>query len=88
MVHQCKSSKVGYGLEIDIWAAGVVLYSMIYGRFPFSNKRKEQTLEEIKNGNVHCDKSASSNVRDLILQMLSEKKERISIEGILKHPRL
>jgi serine/threonine protein kinase len=38
ILQSVKSSRVGYGLEVDIWAAGVVLYSMIYGRIPFSTK--------------------------------------------------
>jgi serine/threonine protein kinase len=27
-----------YGKEIDIWAAGILLYSLVYGRSPFDNK--------------------------------------------------
>lgn len=35
-----------YGREVDIWAAGVVLFTMIYGHLPFQGK-KEDAAESV-----------------------------------------
>jgi serine/threonine protein kinase len=61
-----KSSKIGYGLEVDIWAAGVVLYSLIYGFLPFQTNDEQRTIENIKNGYLFCGEVASENCIDLI----------------------
>lgn len=37
-----------YGLKIDIWATGVVMYFLLTGRPPFEQKTVEETYEQIK----------------------------------------
>ena len=34
------SNKQGYGIEVDMWACGVLLYILLMGQPPFSNYRK------------------------------------------------
>lgn len=39
-----------YGCAVDMWACGVVFYTLIAGRAPFYNRRVVYMLREIKDG--------------------------------------
>lgn len=43
----------GYGLQIDMWACGVVLYSMIAGTPPFYHRKQMVMLRSIRMGKYH-----------------------------------
>lgn len=38
-----------YGKEVDVWAVGVIMYLMLYGKFPFRGDDKDSILKEIEN---------------------------------------
>lgn len=38
----------GYGFEVDIWAVGIILYAMLYGRPPFETKDVKMTYWKIR----------------------------------------
>lgn len=40
--------KVGYRSQVDLWACGIILYSMISKTFPFQSKDRKQTFMQIK----------------------------------------
>jgi len=44
---------IGYGLEIDMWALGVILYILLCGFPPFRSPARKQTelFQSIKDGN-------------------------------------
>jgi len=42
------SNKGGYGFEVDIWAVGIILYAMIFGRPPFETKDVKSTYWKIR----------------------------------------
>ena len=31
----------GYSFEVDYWALGVMIYRIVYGKFPFTNLTKD-----------------------------------------------
>ena len=42
-------------LQVDMWACGVVLYSMLGGNMPFWNRRQHKMVRLIISGTYHFD---------------------------------
>lgn len=42
--------KQGYSSEIDIWATGIILYTMLYRALPFHDEDRKKTFKLIKEG--------------------------------------
>ena len=38
-------SKKGHGFEVDYWAIGVILFYMLYGKYPFESRKDD--IEQI-----------------------------------------
>ena len=77
--------------ESDIWAAGVVLYVMIYGMMPFTSNgnNEEQLKKEIAKSEVVYNATASEECKALLKSILCKKDEkggRATINTILKDP--
>lgn len=87
-----------YGLEVDIWAAGMMLYQLLSGKLPFFGEK----AEELKNGPKFLIVEAlmdskleftgepwatvSDDAKDLISKMLDvEYSSRISARAALQH---
>jgi len=41
-----------YGPEVDIWSAGIVLYNMLSGEFPFTSRSKTALLKKIQSASA------------------------------------
>ena len=75
----------GYG--VDIWSAGVVLYSMLSGTVPFKGNNIEELHTLILQGIYTQIKDVSYEANHLIKCILEvDPHKRISIENILTHP--
>lgn len=62
-------SKKGHGFEVDYWAIGIILYCMIYGKFPFESKSDDvdEIYDLIQNKEPEYDDSlVSKSANDFI----------------------
>jgi len=70
----------------EVWSLGVILFTLLFGEFPFSEFERNQ---EFKGITVVFPSGVrvTSAVQDLLLKMLSvNTEERIELEDVLKHP--
>jgi protein-serine/threonine kinase len=69
------------GKEQDVWALGILLYTIIYRENPF------YSTDEIMDRDLRVPFVLSESSIDLIRQMLNRDVDsRITIEGVLEHP--
>lgn len=76
---------------MDIWACGVILFTMLFNQLPFDGKDKEDLINNIVKSKLHfplkeTNKFLTEEVKDLISKMLDKNpQERISMIDILDH---
>ncbi|KAK4472285.1 hypothetical protein MN116_003553 [Schistosoma mekongi] len=83
----------GYGLEVDMWALGIITYIMLCGFAPFrsSDRRQSKLFESIKRGHFvflspYWD-NISSHAKNLITALLvTTPKSRLTARDTLAHP--
>ncbi|KXS11041.1 kinase-like protein [Gonapodya prolifera JEL478] len=70
----------------DVWALGVTLHCLVFGKLPFVAVSILELYEVIRTAVPEIPKTASRELRNLIEQMLEKDPEkRISIAGIKTH---
>ena len=77
------------GLLVDLWAAGIILFAMLYGYLPFDDRNNNILFRKI----IQCklefpdDIIISNEAKDLIMKILTPNpSKRISIDKVLDHP--
>ncbi|XP_017341903.1 serine/threonine-protein kinase DCLK2 isoform X1 [Ictalurus punctatus] len=86
-------AETGYGLKVDIWAAGVIMYILLCGFPPFRSERnqQEELFEQILRGRLDFPSpywdNISASAKDLIGKMLQVNvSARYTAEEVLSHP--
>ncbi|GMH37925.1 hypothetical protein BSKO_05809 [Bryopsis sp. KO-2023] len=81
------------GKASDLFAAGVCLHAMIFGKYPKCSDSNEHYIYDIRDGSSfnipsHSEKGpVSEGCRDFVAGLLRpDPKERLTMEGILSHP--
>ncbi|KAJ0971502.1 hypothetical protein J5N97_019461 [Dioscorea zingiberensis] len=83
--------KRNYGVEADIWSAGVILYILLSGVPPFWAENEQGIFDAVLRGHIDFFSdpwpSISSGAKELVKKMLrQDPKERLSAVEILNHP--
>ena len=81
-------------MKADIWSAGVVLYAMVSGHFPWMtdtsltpNKMVHETAKQIISGEIVLPDDLSFELENLLFNILNvDPNERPTAEDILQHP--
>lgn len=75
------------GKASDVWCLGVILYTMLSGRYPFNDPNQSKLLNKIRAGNFVIPPGLSSSVSFLIKSLLRKSpSERPKCVEILRSP--
>lgn len=83
--------RVGYGIAIDWWSLGCLLYEMLVGCPPFYDDDKTELFEQIRFSKPRFPKRLSRDAKDLISRLLLKNpKDRMGSRGgsaeVKEHP--
>ena len=82
--------KCGYhGFGADVWALGITVYALIFGRVPFKSSNSADLYQIVLNQPLTfpAQPDVSEDFKDLLsLMLVKNESSRISVEGLLLHP--
>ncbi|XP_069840863.1 phosphorylase b kinase gamma catalytic chain, liver/testis isoform isoform X1 [Dendropsophus ebraccatus] len=81
----------GYGKEVDLWACGVIMFTLLAGSPPFWHRRQMLMLRMIMDGRYQFSSpewdDRSATAKDLISRLLEGSPEkRLTADQALQHP--
>nr|CAD7392566.1 unnamed protein product [Timema cristinae] len=75
------------GRAADMWSLGVLLYTMLVGRYPFNDTEHASLFAKISRGNFIIPDCLSSRAKCLIRSLLQrDPSKRVSAEEVILHP--
>ena len=88
-VISAKEKNVGYGLEVDMWAVGVITYTLLCCQYPFDGENDAEVIKRVLAGefcfpdHVTISPEAQDFVRSLITV---SREQRATAAECLEHP--
>ena len=81
-------STTGYSAKAaDVWSLGVIIFTMLSGRYPFHDQEPTVLFTKIKSGQYTIPDNISAAARCLIHSILRKSPtERLTSEELLEHP--
>jgi aurora kinase len=61
-----------FGLQVDVWACGVLAYELLVGRPPFEQKSRSATYEQIMYRQPKVPSWVSSEAQEFIMLALNK----------------
>lgn len=75
------------GKAADVWSLGVMLYTILVGRYPFHDVEPGSLFSKIRRGHFSIPETLTPKARCLIRSILRrEPAERLTSREILEHP--
>ena len=77
--------KKGHSFEVDIWALGVIMFRLLFGRSPFETKSVRDTYRKIKKGDFLFPEHSFFKAEKVLRKIfLLDPGKRIGLEDFLK----
>mmetsp|Transcript_26452 Transcript_26452/g.55595 ORF Transcript_26452/g.55595 Transcript_26452/m.55595 type:complete len:367 (-) Transcript_26452:360-1460(-) len=88
MIRCGHGEEAGYGLAVDLWGVGLLLYVLLFGHNPFEHRTEIETLQAILRADYSFPEhsSVSSAAKSLISKLLvADPRQRLSASECLLH---